>query len=386
MKPLFEKRNREYLGPGSHCENTYSYFDRSARKDIARIRYILNKWFSKYPKNEKEELKVRFKESFSSAFFELFIHELFRRQRFKITVHPTLPNSTKRPDFLIKKYKFEAYVEVKESRGKSKVEESQNNRINQFYDSINNAKNLRFFLCIDDLDFKSSLQPNTNKILRFLEQETDSLDPEKVSEQINKSGFDSSPHVIYEDADIKVIFSLIPKSSEAQKSIDTRAIGIYPMETILGGSEESIKTSISKKAKKYGHLDKPLIICINANGNIGDLSFDVENAVWGTLVLSYSSDPKNPNEKLARLNDGIFRDSKGPINKRVSGVLITKVMSFNFPSAQFWFIKHPYASKEIDFDFFKLSYFCIKENKITKVEKKNFGEILKVKQDYLKIN
>lgn len=386
MRYLFEKRNREYLGPSSHCENTYNYFDRSARKDVARIRYILNKWFSKYPKNEREELKVRFKESFSSAFFELFIHELFRRQGFKITVHPTLPTSTKRPDFLIKKCKFEAYVEAKESRGKSKAEESQKNRINQFYDSINTAKNLKFFLCIDDLDFKSTLQPNTNKILRFLEQETDSLDPEKVSEQIKKSGFDSSPHIIYEDADIKVIFSLIPKSSEAQKNIDTRAIGIYPMETILGGSEESIKTSLSKKAKKYGQLDKPLIICINASGNIGDLSFDVENAVWGTLVLSYSSDPENPNERWARLNDGIFRNSQGPINKRVNGVLITKVMSFNFPSAQFWFIKHPNASKEIDFEFFKLSYFCIKENKITKVDKKNFSEILKVQQDYLKVN
>jgi hypothetical protein len=37
---LFEKKNRTYLEPALHNENTFDYYDRSARKDVAAVRKV----------------------------------------------------------------------------------------------------------------------------------------------------------------------------------------------------------------------------------------------------------------------------------------------------------------------------------------------------------
>jgi len=116
MNELFELRDRLYLGPANHNENTYNFFCQSGRESVSRIRQTLNFWFLNYSEKGKNELRQRFKKSFSSAFFELFIHELFRCQGFEIEIHPALIDSLKRPDFLIKKDRVEAYIEVKEAR------------------------------------------------------------------------------------------------------------------------------------------------------------------------------------------------------------------------------------------------------------------------------
>jgi len=59
------------------------------------------------------ELKRKLKTEFDSAFNELFLHELFSKQGFKLQVNPILPDTTKRPDFLVSKDNFEFYLEAK---------------------------------------------------------------------------------------------------------------------------------------------------------------------------------------------------------------------------------------------------------------------------------
>ena len=115
MDLLFEDKERNDISPANHNINLYSYYDLSGRKDIGSVRNLLNKWFLNYPIQERSELKARFKKTFSSTFFELFIHELFKSQGFDLTIHPILINSTKKPDYLIKKDDQEFYLEAKEA-------------------------------------------------------------------------------------------------------------------------------------------------------------------------------------------------------------------------------------------------------------------------------
>ena len=75
---------------------------------------------------------------------------------------------------------------------------------------------------------------------------------------------------------------------------------MYPFETTWGGSEESIKGSFAKKYKRYGQLDKPYIVCINAIGMKGNGDIDVENALWGSVAWTWSTDPNNRNERWER--------------------------------------------------------------------------------------
>lgn len=121
---LFEDKNRIYDKPATHNSNTYNYYDCSSRVDIAIIRKVLNEWFDDYPDTEKNELNRRFNKSFTSAFYELFIFNLFKLQGFKIEIHPDIPGTTKKPDFLISKGDIEFYLEAKVAMGESEKQVS----------------------------------------------------------------------------------------------------------------------------------------------------------------------------------------------------------------------------------------------------------------------
>ena len=379
---LFEYKNRSHKNPATHNENTYDYYDRSAREDVSKVRDVLNLWFDNYPDEEKPELKSRFKKTFSSAFFELFIFNLFKNQGFDIIVHPRVPNSNRRPDFLLVKNGVEFYLEAKVAKGESEEQESFKHRINQIYDYINTIESPNFFFRIDELDLKTKLQPSTKRLRNTIESELSNFDADEVTRQIATFGFDTSPRISVEDKNLKLVISLIPRAPE-HRNKGGRPIGVYLHEAYMGGEEKSIKTSFEKKAKRYGKLDKPYIVCINSIGEkfFGDV--DVMDAVWGTEALSWTEDPNNNEEKLVRLRNGIVMGERGPIFKNVSGILINRVMEFNLAVSPHWLIKHPFADMNLNFDLFEMTYQYLDKNNIVTVDGKSISEILNIKSNWL---
>ena len=379
---LFEQKNRTHLEPALHNENSFDYYDYSARKDVEAVRNVLNQWFEKYPVEEKKELKSRFKKSFSSAFYELFIFSLFKYQGFEIIIHPEIPNSSKRPDFLLKKENIEFYLEAKEAKNKTFKEEAEEKRKNQIYDTLNKLESPNFFLRIEELISKTERQPSVRKIIPIIENELKKICPDKVTEDILNLGYDSSPRIFFDDEDLKLTISLIPKDPK-NRNTGGRPIGAYHMGIHWGGAEDSIKNSFSKKAKRYGKLEKPYIICINATGSKFSGEYDVDNAVWGKLGISWSTDPNNKDEKLVRQRDGIFMGEKGPIFQNVSGVFITNIMEFSIHVSNYWLIKHPFSNNELDFNIFKLAFQCVENGNIIYNEGETIGEILNINANWL---
>ena len=375
---LFEDKNRIYDKPATHNSNTYNYYDCSSRVDIAIIRKVLNEWFDDYPDTEKNELNRRFNKSFTSAFYELFIFNLFKLQGFKIEIHPDIPGTTKKPDFLISKGDIEFYLEAKVAMGESEKQVSLKRRINQIYDSLNNIKSAR----IEELIIKTKIQPSIKQFRDKIETELKNFDPDTVTKDIQAYGLEGCPKIAIEDKNLQLIISLIPKDPQYRKENDN-AIGVYPSEVFWGGEEESIKTSFSKKAKRYGRLDKPYIVCINSIGRKFTGNYDVMNAIWGTLAISWSTNPNDIDEKIIRMNDGLFISDKGPEYKNVSGVLITHVMEFNIPNSSYRLVKHPFADKELDFKIIDMSYQYLRDGKIITTEGKTIAEIFNIKTDWL---
>lgn len=383
MTGLFDEKKRVDLDPSHHNENPFDYYDRSARKDISNVRQLLNEWFLGYPVSEQGELKSRFKKTFSSAFYELFIYHLFKHQGFEIDIHPKIPNSNKRPDFLLKKGSIEFYLEAKEARDKSENDEALEKRNNQVYDSLNKIKSPNFFLKIDELILKSSKQPSTKKAIEKIETEIANFDPDVLTEQLSKFGLEKSAKIEYESDDLKLVVSLIPKI-ESARNLDTASpIGLYPIKTFWGGSGDSIKDSIIKKSKRYGLLDKPYFICINAIGIKGEGDYDVESALWGSLAYTWSTDPNKRNERIERQRDGIFLDKTGPRCKNVSGVLVTKVMESNLHVARHWFALHPFTDVPFDFSVFDLTHNFVSDGQVKTETKQTIGEILKITSTWL---
>lgn len=383
MLKLFPLKERIDLDAAFHNENTYNYYNRSARKEISKVRNLLNEWFSTYPENEQNELKARFKKTFSSAFFELFIYQLFSNLGFQITIHPKIPGSSKKPDFLLIKGECQFYLEAKEARDISQEEQAQNNMINQLYDQLSKVRLSNFLIYIEELNLKSKKQPATKNIIKQIEEEATKHDPIIITKQIEREGLEGNKKFTYEDDDLKLIISLIPIIKDTTDPDSERAIGMYPFESINGGAQDSIKDSFFKKAKRYGILDKPYFICINAIGIKGNAEFDAENALWGSLSWTWSTNPLNRDGRWTRSRDGIFLDETGPRSQHVSGVLITKAFESNLHNVPYWFAKHPYPKTDFNFEVFDLSYFFVENGQIQKKEGKSTGQILGLESNWL---
>lgn len=376
---LFDNKERTDSRPAKHLDNSYDYYDRSSSEKVGQVRDLLNLWFDYYPEQEKEELKKRFQISFSSPFFELFIHELFRRQGFSLEPHPIVVGSSKRPDFLAKGHGLEFYLEAREATDKTDSDVSIAKRTNQLYDEINKTNSPNFYFRLNELLLKSKKQPSGKKVVRLLETELPKYNPDEIQKKLEVSGFEELDAITYEDDDLKLVVSLIPKPPHIRGKEGRRPIGIYPSETTWGGSDASIKTAIERKATKYGELDKPFIVCVNATSERGLDYYDMLNALFGSLQVSWSENPANRDERLTRARDGIFRKFK-----RVSGIFITKVHSANLDVANHWLILHPFAKRELSFTLFTLTKVTVDSERIKIVDGKSIKEILGIPDNWLR--
>lgn len=382
MNSLFDSFERTCLEFAKHNDNTYEYYNNSARTDMSKVRDTLERWFHNYPEEEKKELKNRFKKDFDSSFYELFLHELFCKLGYDITIHPDLPSSPKKPDFLISKDNLELYIEAKVVKGKTMEQEAFERKRNELYDNLNKLNTKDFFLNIEDVCFLTQKQPGTKEMIKCIEEELKKIDPDILREELEKNGIQNLPKIEYKNRDVHIIVSRIPVSPSTREE-KIRPIGIYPAEAFWGGGEESLKESIEKKAKRYGKLDKPFIVCLNSLDIRTSGKIDVDNAIWGTVAFSWSTNPESKDEKWIRQLDGVFCDKKGVRLKNLTGVFVSKVCPHNIPVANYWLYEHPFSENKMDFDKIGLKFNYISEGKIIDNTGDNIGDILEIPKDWL---
>lgn len=373
---LFENKTRTDKKPASHNDNTFDFFDRSDSVKGEVIREVLNRWFENYPMDEKAEFKKRFRKEFSSSLYELFIHELFSKQGFTLESHPKLENSSKRPDFLAKGNGIEFYIEVKEATDKTDVERALENKTNQIYDIVNQTDSRNFWLQIEKINFKTDKQPSAKKVVRYLESKLPEYNPDMVLENLNTLGINGIPFIPFEDENLSMIIKLMPKSKDIRGKEGLRPIAIFPSEGFIGGADDSIKSALSKKATRYGELDKPFLICINSKSFRGTDNYDVMDALFGSTSISYSTDPNNRDNQIERGKNGFFKDSSGPKYTKVSAVMINRLILGHVKEGKYWFVKHPFAQNELNFDKFEIAKIFVDKNKIISKDGKNIREIL----------
>lgn len=345
---LFDKKERTLQGPADYNTDIYSYYNDSARPDVGHVRDQLESWFAKYPQDEKEELKSRVKATFNSAIFELFIFALFTELGYSLKIHPVIAGTTKRPDYLAKKGNDLFYIEVKFMTMLSQNEQSLERRKNAVLDAIDKIDASNFLLKLEDISFKDNSQPSGKEIIRHFNKEISAYAPDDYTERLLLHGFDGMPEVIYEDDKIKISTKLLPKSP-LHRGTNSRSIGAHPTVTQIGNDSEDIKGSLETKATRYGTLNAPYIICLNKQSVGLDLT-EVQEALYGSLQISWSDNPNNREEKLKFTGNGFFGSKSNPKFTRVSGVYITNANTANLgTTAEHAFRHNPFAKYPIDF-------------------------------------
>lgn len=354
---IFEDKERTDLKFANHLDDLFDFYDRSAKPQFAKVRDLINEWFIDYPQSEKSELKSRFKKAFSPAFFELFIYQLFTRQGFNLTPHPQIQGTKKTPDFLAVKGELSFYIEAKEVTDISDTEAASNKNMNAIYDALAKLSIPGYWLTIEKLKIKSVQQPSGRKIIEHLERNLPDYISKIVAANVELSDWGRIAPLVIDKKDVKLVVSLFPKSPKHSHNELTPTIGGLPGGGSWGYTEEDlIRSAVHDKASRYGELDKPYLICINVFSRPGITETGVENALLGSLIDSWPSNPDGLLLQRERAKNGVFYWDSRLTRTRVSGIFVTSVFPSNVDVARHWLAKHPCGKMELDFTALKLSH------------------------------
>ncbi len=336
---LFSNRQRDDPSPALHVESTYHFLDRCAKPGCEAIRRLLQRWFEHYPIAHQKALTRRLSaDDFHSAFFELFLHEVLRRNQLRPEVDPVLASGLK-PDFLASgpdtRFFMEAAVVTDQSRSKRKREAVRS----AVYDIINEIHSPDYFLGIKECTLKGNAQPPRQAILRFLRSSIEAANHEEIS----AASAESFGRVTwnYEDDRIALAVTPVPKV-KARGEPGVKPIGMYPVESLWGGTKEAIRKRLSEKAKRYKQLGEQFVIAVNCVSRWGTDWEDIVDALFGSLQVVV--DGRTRESHMSRARNGFFMGQKGPQNTRVSAVLITTVFPWSLLTSSVRLIVNPWAA------------------------------------------
>lgn len=300
-RSLFDQRARSDSTPIALGESQWEFIDRSARAEVAPVRALLNTWFAAYPEPHRGgllgQLRSRAESQFRAAFWELYLHAALSASGLTAEVHPTVPNRTTRPDFLVQGPKGSFYLEARVT-APSQEEVAHRNRTGSIYEALNRLDSPNFFLYVQ-VEEPGTVSLNTRKLRPRLLEWLAGLDPDVVLEEMydedvsspdpRPAGLSRLPRFPWVDNGWRIEFRAWPKGRLRGKA-GVRPVGI-PGGVQVGFVDDrsSLKHALEDKVTRYGELDFPYVIAILVSSHTIDQT-DLADVIYGTSVTVVSAD------------------------------------------------------------------------------------------------
>jgi hypothetical protein len=325
---LFSNIRRDDIGRKQYSEGHFSFLDRSARPAMGRVRELLERWLSEYPREGQPELCRRIQsgddEHFNAAVFELYIHQILLRTQHRVEIHRG-EGDGKRPDFFAKGTDGAALVlEAIVATEASDASKGGQNRLNQFYDITETLESADF-----RLHRRSEGEPKTplpsERWLRELKAWIASLDYNAIALQEQQGAVDLIPELRLEHDGLTVTFTpfLRPQGDRGQPHL--RMIASQSSGAVSVRSRDAIKRAVKKKASRYGRPESPYLIAIDGFGESCDRE-EFRHALYGP--------------------DGLWKNTGKPTCTRVSGVLAAEqLMHLTLGCAPLYLFHNPFAAR-----------------------------------------
>lgn len=332
---LFDDKERVHTRPAFYNEPEFSYLNDSARPEMERVRQMLEEWSLHYPAIESQEKRVELLRKllsdlraggrkFTATFFELFLHELLIRVGCHIVeIEPEIPNSTRRPDFLIEdpngvRFYLEATAAFGENEKKAAIQAKES----ELYDLINKIESPKFFLMLRLISMPQK-QPSARKIRSFLVKCLEQANYDEVVNGMRSGSIDSLPMWPYRQDGCAIDFYPVPKSEGAWDKESSRAIGVHlagPNSVGMIDDIGDIRKALEEKSSRYGILALPYIIAVNALSLFAN-DKDFYDALFGRVGMRVKPGGEKPEVRGVRMLDGFWMDASGPRHEYVNGVL-----------------------------------------------------------------
>ncbi|WP_433344208.1 hypothetical protein [Micromonospora sp. CA-111912] len=299
LMPIFDDSIRVDHMPRKPNEVEYNFLNRSARPFFAEVRRLLTEWVGQYPSSERNSLIKSMQaggdQGFESGFWELYLHEAYRRSGYSITVHPEVPGSSKRPDFFMDNGESRFYLEaVKANIAAGTLAEKR--RLNEVHAVLEKLPADTFKISF----FYSSIgsQPLATTMLRSqLTEWLASLNPRAVSAAYaaNLSRC-TLPRYQFEEEGWSLEFAALPLRSEASGKGGPLVVTFGPRRAGGVDNVTRLTRAVDEKAKRYGKLDAPLVIAVMANTEYPTRDYQIQETLYGLSAAVPRQASKDPSD------------------------------------------------------------------------------------------
>lgn len=321
---VFDQTKRVDPSPARHGEGTFEFLNRADGHYWQQVRVLLEGWFAHLPADAQPDLRARLRSrddrQFSAAFFELYLHESLIRGDFRVECHPQVPNSPRRPDFLVRSGSGSFYLEAR-SVSESDLDAAASNRLARMYETLDRLNSPNFFVSVNVYSVGGS-DIRSRKLRSLLEQWLGGFDPDEVGRLYNQQGAGSLPELTWTDRDWKISFSVIPKKVDARGVIGLRPLGAFGSGRAKSVDNVSpIRRALADKGSAYGELDYPFIVALRQQSVFAE-SYAINQALFGSeqVDMVMGSDGQWASHQ-GRAGDGFWLANGTWRNREVSAVV-----------------------------------------------------------------
>jgi hypothetical protein len=252
-----------------------------------------------------------------AAWWELYNFILFRRLGYAVTPHPSMPNTTKKPDFLVVRDSVETVVECAVMLDEARWTDSDG--VAWVLECIDSAESSNFRVGVE-FTVEGSQRPKRRVIVRAVDTWLASLDADTAHQRWQESPGDA-PSTEFRFGDWVVALTAFPIPPE-KRAIGPRLILRYPMKSGQLAHTEQMGKILSDKGSRYGQLRIPFVLSLLA-WPITAGEFEMANALFGPVTINVRVGHDDHQFAGATRNvDGYWRPGPNPGGSRISAVLL----------------------------------------------------------------
>lgn len=319
---VFSEGDREGEAPSDHLVGRFDYLDASARPEAERVRDLIEAWVDDYPEDHRPEMVRRLRSRsdglHTSAFFELFLHALMLRRGFAIlAIEPVMPNG-RAPDFLVEapdSTRF--YLEATLATGMDDVAVGADRRMRDALQAIDAVDSPDFFLHLHTRGTPDK-PVAVKRLQRSVRSFVDGLD--RAQAVLEAEAGRPAPVWQHDEHGAHFMIQPVPKNAPRPGG---RAIGSRMIPAAIVQPNLAIRSAVEGKAGRYGQLDIPLVVAVNALEEFAGPQ-DAVDAMFGTVAVVV----RENGDLIQRRNvDGAWRGRGGPVHTRSSALLVVERLS-----------------------------------------------------------
>lgn len=334
---VFSDIVRTDSSPAEHNEGTAKFLDRAAGPFWDQIRELIEDWFTRLDPEAQADVRGRLRDrddrQFNGAFFELYLNEALLRMGYKVTCHPTLEGSNRRPDFLAEKDGNRVYIEAR-AASSSNIAVGNAARVNTVYESLDKLDSPNFFLWID-IDEQGPQPLGARPLRKQLEKWLAELDSTQVNMNDLDGDVEKLPTYTYSNTGWDITFRAIPKPPASRGKPGLRPLGVFSRgKATLVNDDEDIRGALKDKGTAYGDLGAAFVVAVRSDSLTLD-EHDVLNALYGTEMMEIYTHPDGTHTSgSARKPDGYWHRGDHWAHTGVSAVLVVKNLHYAYMASQ----------------------------------------------------